>query len=184
MISFFAASLPELIFGKSAPISLDKFDDMAKEYLKSKQYEVLKSLTYPVPEYDPDDFVCVCELWKKVREFERFLHLRIAKIRSERLELAIQTAEPEGFFSEIDYMLISAMGCDDPCERELIVDRVRWEFLDSMTVNHMLDFDGLCIYRLKLQILEAYHGRNPQEGTPRFENAVEMILRAARNAEQ
>lgn len=184
MISFFAASLPELVFGKSAPISLDKFDDMAKEYLNSKQCEVLKALTFPVPEHDPADFVCVCSLWKNVREFERFLRLRIAKIRAERLELSVQVPEPEGFFSEIDYILNSAMSCDDPCERELIIDRVRWEYLDAMTMNHMLDFEGLCIYRLKLQILEAYRGRNSQEGTPRFEEALEMILRVGRNAKQ
>ena len=184
MLSFFAASLPELVFGKPAPVSLEKFDDMAKEYLNSKQCGILKELTFPVPEKDPADFVCCSGLWNSVREFERFLRLRIAKIRAEKLELAIVVPEPEGFFSEIDYILNSAMTCDDPCERELIIDRVRWEFLDSMTMNHMLDFEGLCIYRLKLQILEAYRGRTPEEGTPRFEEALEMILRAGRNAKQ
>ena len=184
MISFFSASLPELIFGSASPFTLDEFDCMAAEYLDCRKCEVLKALTYPVPEHDPEGFVCVCDLWRKVREFERFLHLRIAKIRAAKLEREINIPEPEGFFSEIDYILNSAMSCDDPGERELIIDRVRWEYLDTMTMNHMLDFEGLCIYRLKLQILEAYKGRTSEEGTPRFEQALEMILRAGRNLEQ
>ena len=184
MISFFAASLPELRFGEPSSIALEKFDAMAKEYLDARKCSVLNDMTFPVPEIDPEGFVCVCDLWKKVREFERFLRLRIAKIRAERLEIEHNIPEPEGFFSEIDYILTSAMSCDDPGERELIIDRVRWEYLDSMTMNHMLDFEGLCIYRLKLQILEAYRGRTPEEGTPRFEQALEMILSAGRKAKQ
>lgn len=184
MVSFFAASLPELLFGEPSPITLEKFDEMAKEYLDGKKCSVLNCLTFPVPEHDPEEFVCVCDLWKQVREFERFLRLRIAKIRAERLEIEQIIPEPEGFFSEIDYILNSAMACDDPGERELIIDRVRWEFLDTKTMNHMLDFEGLCIYRLKLQILEAYRGRTPEDGTPRFEQALESILRAGRKAKQ
>lgn len=184
MVSFFAASLPELFFGELAGISLEKFDEMAKEYLDAGRLSVLKSLTYPIPEQDPEGFVCSCDLWKSVREFERFLRLRIAKIRAERLDREENISEPEGFFSEIDYILISAMSCDDPGERELIIDRARWDFLDSMAMNHMLDFEGLCIYRLKLQILEAYRGRTPEEGIPRFEQALESILQAGRMAKQ
>ena len=184
MVSFFAASLPELFFGELAGISLEKFDEMAKEYLDAGKLSGLKSLTYPVPAQDPEGFVCSCDLWKRVREFERFLRLRIAKIRAERLDREDNISEPEGFFSEIDYILTSAMSCDDPGERELIIDRVRWDFLDSMTMNHMLDFEGICIYRLKLQILEAYRGRTPEEGTPRFEQALESILQAGRMAKQ
>ena len=184
MVSFFAASLPELTFGKPSPLSLAEFDAMAQEHISGEKCRVLKELTFPVPEKDPADFVSCHRIWSEVRAFERFLRLRIAKIRAERLELSCKIAEPEGFFSEIDYVLNSAMSSDDPVERELIIDRVRWEFLDNMAITHMLDFDGICVYRLKLQILESYRGRTPEEGTPRFEQALEMILRAGRNAKQ
>ena len=184
MISFFAASLPELVFGKPSPLSVAEFDAMAKEHISGKLCGVLQELTYPVPENDPAGYICCHRIWEEVRSFERFLRLRIAKIRAERLELSCEIAEPEGFYSEIDYILNSAMSSDDPVERELIIDRVRWEFLDSMAITHMLDFDGLCVYRLKLQILESYRGRTPEEGTPRFEQALEMILRAGRKAKQ
>ncbi|MBR7120458.1 MAG: DUF2764 family protein [Lentisphaeria bacterium] len=180
MVAFFAASLPELIFGKPSPMTLAGFDSMAQEYLKPKCCKVLSELTYPVPEHDAEGYIPATEHWKLVREFERYLRLRIAGIRAERLELDIKVPDPEGFFSEIDYVLNSAMSCDDPVEREEIIDQVRWDFLDALTMNHMLDFEGICIYRLKLQILEAYRGRTPEEGTPRFEKALELILSAGK----
>ena len=179
MVCFFSASLPTLEFGKPSPITVAEFDSMAREYLDEKKCACLAELNFPVPENDPEKFVSVHRIWSDMRSFERVLRLRIAAIRAEKLEVAETVAEPEEFFSEIEYILNSAAICDDPCERELMIDRVRWAYLENMEMGHMLDFDGLCIYRLKLQILEAYRGRTPEEGVPHFERALEMILSAS-----
>ena len=184
MIAFFSASLPTLVFGKPAPITVADFDRMAEEYLDEKKCACLAKLNFPVPEHDPENFVSAHPIWSLMRSFERVLRLRIAGIRAEKLELSIQTSVPEEFFSEIEYILNAASVCDDPGERELMIDRVRWDYLENMAIGHMLDFDGLCIYRLKLQILEAYRGRTPEEGIPHFEKALEMILSAGREAKQ
>lgn len=180
MECFLAASLPTLLFGKPSQITLAEFDAMAEEYLSAEKFAALTSFSFPVPEKDPENCRDCHRIFAAARRFERTLRTRIAKIRSERLERGVRVADPEEFFTEIEYILNAAMSCDDPVEREMLIDRVRWDFLEDMSVGHMIDFEALCIYRLKLQILAPYAGRTPEEGTPRFEMALESILSAAK----
>ena len=181
MECFLAAYLPTLTFGKPSPITLAEFDALAEENLSAEKFAVIRSFSFPVPEKDPADCRDSHRIFAEVRRFEHTLKLRIAKIRAERLERDVEIADPESYFSEIEYTLNSAASCNDPVERERIIDRVRWDFIDDMSMGHMIDFDALCIYRLKLQMLAPYTGRTPENGTPRFEKALEIILGAARD---
>ncbi|MBO5899933.1 MAG: hypothetical protein J6Q80_04285 [Lentisphaeria bacterium] len=180
MECFLAASLPTLLFGQPSPLSVAEFDAMASEYLSAEKLAALTSFSFPVPEKDPENCRECHRIFAEARRFEHTLRSRIAKIRSERLERETAVADPEEFFSEIEYTLNAAMSCKDPMEREMLIDRVRWDFLEDLSLGHMIDFEALCIYRLKLQILAPYTGRTPEEGTPRFEMALESIISAAR----
>ena len=179
MECFLAASLPTLLFGEPSPITVAEFDAAAAEYLSAEKYAALTSFSFPVPENDPENCSDCHRIFAEARRFEKNLRTRIARIRAERLEREEKPADPEEFFSEIEYTLNAARSCGDPVEREMLIDRLRWDFLEEMSVGHMIDFEALCIYRLKLQILAPYTGRTPQEGTPRFEMALESILSAA-----
>ncbi len=181
MECFLAAYLPTLTFGKPSPITLEEFDALAEENLSKEKFAAIRSFSFPVPETDPADCSDCHRIFAAVRRFEHTLKLRIAKIRAERLERDSVVSDPEEYYSEIEYTLNSAVSCSDPVEREMIIDRVRWDFIEDMSMGHMIDFEALCIYRLKLQILAPYTGRTPENGIPRFEKALETIISAARD---
>ena len=77
----------------------------------------------------------------------------------------------------------AAMGAlaavSDPVEREKAVDRIRWRMLDDLEAGHEFDFDGLCVYRLRLEILNRYRGRSVEKGRSNFNAAVDRIAGGA-----
>ena len=51
--------------------------------------------------------------------------------------------------------------------------------LDDLEAGHEFDFDGLCVYRLRLEILNRYRGRSVEKGRSNFNAAVDRIAGGA-----
>jgi hypothetical protein len=65
---------------------------------------------------------------------------------------------PGELFAEIDFALSSAATAS-PLEREKLIDAALWRKLDELEICHEMDFEHLCIYRMRLQLLEKYKSR-------------------------
>ena len=164
---FLFATLPTLKCGIAAEISLAEFDELARDVLSKKRFAQLASWD------DPEQ--PVKGIYHEMREFDRFLKLRIAETRQEKLGIFTGLPQPDDFYSEVDFALPAAAASDDPLERERMVDLIRWGKIDDLETGHELDFVSLCCYRLRLESLEKYRRRDALDGTAVFEEAVNRL---------
>ncbi|MBR7106783.1 MAG: DUF2764 family protein [Lentisphaeria bacterium] len=165
---FFCATLPELVCGTPAEISLKEFDDMVQKELSAKRFAQLVSM-------DGDEEKDMPEIYRELRKFDHFLKLRIAEKRAEKLNCETELPTPEEIHTEVDFALPAAANADDPRERELLVDKIRWMKIDDLEGCHNLDFTTLCAYRLRLDMLEKYRKRSTGDGNKVFEDTVARL---------
>ena len=57
-----------------------------------------------------------------------------------------------------------AMELDDPLERELALDRLRWTLLDELAVSQAFGFQAVLAYGLKLRLAEKWAAMDETEG--------------------
>ena len=56
------------------------------------------------------------------------------------------------------------MELDDPLERELALDRLRWTLLDELAVSQAFGFQAVLAYGLKLRLAEKWAAMDEAEG--------------------
>lgn len=166
---FFCATLPELVCGVPPELSLEEFDTLAKDELSPKRFAMLCSMD------GSDDEQELPEIYRKMRKFDRFLQLRIAEKRAEKLGRVTELPLPEEYHTDVDFALPGAASADDPRERERLVDKIRWMKIDDLESCHNQDFTTLCAYRMRLQMLEKYRKRSSSDGNTVFEETVSRL---------
>ena len=159
MYYFFSAALPELRPGETPPLTLAEFDADAELQLTPRHYQMMTG-------EDP-----AARVYGEMRRFDEYLRTRIAEKRAEKLKLAADFPEPEGFYGEVDAAL-GQIAQLDPAERERAVDMLRWKMLDELTWSDGFGFDHICAYRIKLRLAEKYRGRDAGTGRKFFDSAV------------
>ncbi len=173
MYYFLIASLPLLEIGSAAPLTTADFDEMLEEALPGSGRRAI--LSYAGGAGFPD----TCRVYREMAAFESYLRTRIAQKRAERAGISFTPADPETYFSEVDFGLSQASSCANPLEREFIIDRLRWAHLEELALGHDFDFDALCIYRVKLFIVNKYNDFRKESGTVNFAAALEKTVGAA-----
>ena len=165
---FFCASLPTLLPGVPPELSVEDFDASAQEYLSAADFAALMSIDSKNPaEYS-------VEIYRKLREFQDYLKWKIALLRSERLKRSDRFTPPDEFFGEVDFA-IPILAAAEPVEREKLLDALIFQKLDELEIFHEMDLTALCIYRLKLGILQKYAKWNEINGKNNFEAALEKL---------
>lgn len=164
----FCAALPTLECGVVPGITLGEFDELAAGVLSDRKFQKLIS-------WDDAEALPKVAVYRKMREFDDFLKLRIAENRREKLGLFDPLPEPDELDSDVDYALPNAAASNDPLERERLVDIIRWRKIDDLEVGHEMDFSALCCYRLRLSLLEKFHVRAADAGNIVFKEAVDQI---------
>lgn len=162
---FISAILPSLKPALPPEMSLEEFDALVKEELSGKLFDRMLSW-----ENGQD----ALPLYAELRRFQDYLNFRIAQMRAEKLSRSASFAEPDEFYGEIDYALSAAVSAT-PLERERIVDAAVWRKLDDLETGHEMDFEYLCIYRIRLALLRKYSGRDENSGRENFEAALEKL---------
>lgn len=179
MYYFFSASLPSLSFGRDPGLSVADFDGLAADQMPPEKLAELKSGTLAVNR-EPGSAAGLPRIYADYTRFEQYLRTRIAERRAGRDEdHAVKLPDPELYFGEVDAALAPAAAAPDPLEREKLIDRIRWRMLDDLEAGHEFDFDGLCVYRLRLAILNKYRGRSAERGRSSFNAAVDRITGTA-----
>ena len=167
---FLIASLPLLEIGEAAPMTVAEFDEILKENLSENAQK--KIFSYEGKKDYPD----TCPVYRQMALFENYLRTCIARKRAERAGIQFETADPEEYYGEVDYSLAHAASCNNPLEREYMIDRLRWARLDELALEHDFDFDALCIYRTKLVIVNKYADFRTETGTLNFTAALDKII--------
>lgn len=170
MYCFLAASLPELAIGTPAPITLQDFDDAAAMILSEADCRLLASVS------GDEELVEKCRIYREMKAFELYLRDRIARKRAEKNNISFTAPEPDGDYCDADHTVAEAALCTDPLAREELIDKLRWAKLDELNLENKLNFDALCIYRLKLAIVNKYVPFSSGKGAVNFTGVLEKIV--------
>lgn len=165
---YLCATLPDLSCGVMPEITLAEFDALAGKVMSKSKFSALQS-------WDDTETRSSVEVYRKMRDFDAFLRLRIAEKRQEKLGITVELPENDDFYSEVDFALPAAVSSDDPLERERIVDQIRWDRIDELECGHSLDFTTLCCYRMRLASLEKFHRRADAVGSTVFAETVDRL---------
>lgn len=173
MYYFLIAWLPQPEIGKPSPFTTEELDEILRENLPEKELEKLLSWK------GGRDYPDTCRVYREMGNFENYLRTCIARKRAERSGVSFSGKEPDACYSEVDFGLAHAQSCTDPLEREYLIDKLRWEHLDELSLGHDFDFDAVAIYRSKLVIVNKYADFRVDTGTVNFTAALEKIIRTA-----
>jgi len=175
MYYYLSASLPSLIFGRDPGLNVAEFDALCAEQMSPKKLAELQKGTTRVNR-EPGSAAELPSAYASYTRFEQYLRTRIAERRAGHdEERSVRLPDPELYFNEIDAALGPAAAAPDPLERQKLIDRIRWRELDDLEAGHEFDFDGLCVYRLKLEILNRYRRRSAETGRTNFNAAVDRV---------
>lgn len=171
MYEFFCASLPELRPGTLSPLTVDQFDEAAASELSARRLAQLQNR-------DPDAETAekMPRVYSRYRTFDNYLRDRIARRRADRAGISVNLPDPDEYFQMTDFRLGAVFAAEDPLEREDLIDRIRWDYLDELEEGHFFDFDFLCVYRLRLELLAKLRNRSVEVGRRNFDAAVEEIV--------
>lgn len=170
---YLVSSLPMLMMGETAPISLENFMESCKDWLSDKELDQLTKLDLTPTETAPFDSDSSAGKWN---QWETSLRNRIAKHRASSLNKdADHYTQPEkDVFSEIERIVQEAYSVN-PLEREKIFDKNRWQQLDNLEAGHEFDFDKLCIYKIKLMLNEKWKHRKTEQGVENLNTILQQI---------
>lgn len=192
--SYFAlkASLPMLRFDEAPPVSSEKFLDLCTAFLEPDKMKFIASLKLadreiPRLESGPvkispslSDGDPETEAVTRYVRWEICLRNTLAQLRAGKLSIdpepyLVQFAAYDSTASATASEVFSSPG--NPVEKERMLDAARWYFLEGMEWAHPFDFEGLCIYRYKLLLLEKMAERKSPK-------AAENLDKAAGSAEK
>lgn len=157
---YLTAVLPTLTPGEAPELTPEQFDDLAAANLAARDLARLAAGELSGQ--------------RAMRRFRDYLAYRAAQIRANRLNLAADFPEPEEFFGEIDQTL-ARLAAALPTERETLADALLWRFLDDLETGHEMDLEHLGVYRMRLELLQKYSGRNGEAARKNFEQALETL---------
>lgn len=173
MFTFLLAELPELSLSNPAPLSLEEFDAMVREAMIPEKFIRLLAAypgNFPAEAGIKDELYPV---FARYLEFERFLRLRIARLRAARQNVEKTFPEAEKFFVYANAAIEAAQSVADPLEREKIIDGLRWAAVEEIVPVGKLDFDALCAYKIKLVLLNMRRFRDRETGRAAFDALLE-----------
>jgi hypothetical protein len=170
---YLISSLPMLSFDEKSLLSIEKFNAACAEQIGVNELGILKKLSLIPTAEEVFPANTAAERW---RQWEICLRNRIASHRAPQGKDVHEYLQyEEGCFCEIDAGIQEAFSLKNPLEREKYFDHMRWRALDDFEVGHHFDFDKLCVYKLKLLILEKWNERQVEQGETNLDMMLEQI---------
>jgi len=191
------ASLPMLLFESDPPISSEEFLSRCEAFLSPDRMKFLRELTLApreLPEFEEKFKQAAIPSIRDIRtddsrvmqlymRWEIWLRNTLARLRAAKSGRDPETCTVKFAFYEpaAESAARNAFNLSDPLEREKALDRARWNYLDGFEWDHAFGFEGLCIYRCKLLILEKWAARRAGDPAKNLDAAAD---RAEKNLEK
>lgn len=176
---FMVASLPLLTYENAAPIRSEEFLDIARANMRPG--DVAKVIGASIDA--PQAVACATPAERAWRVYERGLRNVLVRARGAR------RAIDAGQYIRTDYLLHDeteragleelareATSAPSPLTGEDLLNRARWDELESLTAGHSFDVEHVVLYYLKLQLLERRGKFTRDQGEPAFQLATESIM--------
>ncbi len=166
------SSLPMLAYDTERFLSEEEFLDCCESTVSPRDYRLLKN-TSLLPADTEDSSHPVLERWNS---WERSLRNDLVKIRAGRKGVDGDKYIAAGAI-ETGLQNIARDACTavTPLEAEIILDRARWEYLESLEAGHYFDLGKLIIYYLQLQLLQRRSLLIKEKGMTAFDEIYAAI---------
>jgi hypothetical protein len=166
---YILSSLPMLRKDGPPPITSDYFLYSCAQMIPEKTVKQLSSLKLlPVKETSFGRSSSAVKWY----QWETDMRSRLAKFRA--VSLGRELKHHGNDTSDIDRSIEEIFSVPNPAEREKMLDNLRWKALEDLEFGHNFDFDSLCIYKIKLMLLEKWVGKDQKKG---FENLDAILNR-------
>ncbi|MCF6176940.1 MAG: DUF2764 family protein [Victivallaceae bacterium] len=174
---YLMSSLPMLRLGDSPQINRDQLLASCEDKLSKQDFTILQQLAL-VPDMESSEN-SVCSAVTAWYDWETCLRNRLALRRGTSDNSADEYLRHENdFFSEIDTVIQEAVALGNPLECERHLDALRWRRLDDIESGNAFTFNALCIYMVKLLLLEKYLPRENETGYRNMDLAIAGINNA------
>lgn len=168
---YILSSLPMLRKDGPPPITSDYFLHSCAEMIPAGTVKQLASLKLLPEKETAFGRHSSAVKWYK---WESDLRTKLAKFRAVSLGREHKGQQANGF-SDIDRRIEEILAVPSPAEREKMLDNLRWRALEDLEFGHNFDFDNLCIYKIKLMLLEKWVGKDSQKGLDNLAAILDRI---------
>jgi hypothetical protein len=190
------AQLPFLIYEQKPPMSSGAFKELAGAILTDDDAVFMDQLAIDpvfgiVPEKGNDGNVYAqsapstgCGFIDEWREWERSFRLNLAKHRAVRTKRESAGAlEPPPYPQDAASAAVRAVSGElSPLEAEILIDKARWNAIDSLAGIDYFDRNNVYAYFLKLLLLERRNLFNVDNGMNEYKSLYAEIIESAHNS--
>jgi hypothetical protein len=178
---YLMSSLPILLFKRESHYSSSKLVDISKNILGENEFKEFKKLSL-IPPTDSNSYsnFSVINKWYC---FETKLRDVIVKIRNENHSLLYLMSSDNNYNlegeinkTELNNLIQRINNISDPFERENIIDEYRWNWLDRQEFINKLNFNSLCIYKIRIMICEKWYKRIKKEGNKNLDLLLNKLM--------
>jgi Protein of unknown function (DUF2764) len=176
---YLMSSLPMLRLGDSPQLNREELLATCEDKLSEDQFRALKQLTLLPGKIDNSSVSTAIKNWD---DWETCLRNRLAIRRSTANRSADEYLHHENdFFSEIDTAIQESVALGNPLECERHLDASRWRKLDDIESGDAFTFNALCVYMVKLMLLEKWFPRENEKGYENLDLTIAGINNAQNN---
>jgi hypothetical protein len=156
------------------------FKTLAASLLDEDDLKVMQCLSYD--SIFSTDNSCNSDFVNDWKSWERALRLNLAKERALKLKKEIQTPDPPFFPQEAAIAASKAVDEKSPLDGEILLDKARWNAIDSAAGNENFSVNRVYAYYLKLLLLERRQAFNVEKGFTEYKTLYASILESAQNS--
>ena len=172
---YLISSLPAIILGEKPYYSSEEFMSLCSAWIGKSDIEKLSRLTLS-PEHINTDNRFIRD-WYKYEEIIRNSSVknRAAKLNKDPLPYL----KPEDkIYTDIERGVQDSFSAANPREKEMALDRLRWETIDFLETQHFFDLEKLCAYKLRLLICEKWIARKTETGQKNLSTILDSLYQA------
>ena len=159
-----------LSYDMENPMSEEEFFESFGQILTEKDFDTLKNAKL-VPVGEPQSN----KILEKWNNWEISLRNELVKMRASKKGQDGEKYIADGFETDSLEIAREAFQASTPLDAELILNKARWDYLETLEAEHYFDLAKVIIYFLKLQILQRKLLINKEKGKTAFSEIYTVI---------
>ena len=193
---YLMAQLPYLMYDQKPPMSSNEFKELALKLLNKKDASFMKYLflghdTLPSdekkseddtkPETPPAIKETGCNFIDNWRKWENTFRLNLARYRSLKIYHNNSDTEDPPVIPADAYntATIAVTQEGSPLDGEILIDKARWNAIDSLTGNDFFHHYNVYAYYLKLLLLERRQLFDVEKGFSEYKSLYAQIIESS-----
>ena len=165
---YLVASLPSIALGDDPPWTPEEFLFHSQGALTEEERAELAVIVEDRPQEGVSEFAA----WWAALDTQ--IRNTIARLRASRLNV---DARPylrlhSGFDVCVDHAVTDAMNHDQPMEREMALDRCRWEALNRRVLGDAFGLETVLAFALRLRMMNRWAPLTDKAGQERIEDFI------------